>query len=255
MDLPLDEAFRAFGADPRRELDGALLVSRIVRPHTDSAWCQREITRLAERLSDHPSAEELVTALRQEGFAGASDYYEAENSAIDYVLRERHGIPISLAVVVLAVAEQCGVQAQGINFPGHFLIAFDGQLADPYTLTLIDEDDRRERLASCGTPPALALRPATPIDLTMRMLNNLRGLAVARGDHLGAITLTDYQLIIAPDPFAIHLARIELWNALGAATMVHRELERAIAVAPSPPAKQVAEAALQRLRADAPTLH
>lgn len=256
MELSLEQAFRAFAANPGSELDGALLVSRIVRPRTDVAWCRAELQRLAGLVGFGGSPQQVVTTLRGAGFAGAPHYYEPDNSALDFVLRERRGIPISLAIVVLAVAEQSGLAARGINFPGHFIVSLDNQLVDPFTLALIDDDERRERLAGCGVPAAEALRPATPIDITVRMLNNLRGLAVARGDHAGAITLTDYQLIIAADPFAIHLARVELWSALGATTMVRRELAQAIALAPSPKAQSELAKALQRLASgERPTLH
>jgi regulator of sirC expression with transglutaminase-like and TPR domain len=255
MDPSLAEAFRAFAAHPRSELDGALLVSRIVRPSTDIAWCHTALQRLADGVSAATPAG-LIATLRDAGFSGATQYYEPDNSALDFVLRERRGIPISLAVVVLGVADQCGIPGLGINFPGHFLVTLDDQLIDPFTLTLIDDDDRRERLAQCGLPAAEALIPATPIDITLRMLNNLRGLAVARGDHAGAITLTDYQLIIAPNRFPIHLARVELWNALNATTMMQRELEQALTLAPSPAAKTELRKALQRITATSrPTLH
>ena len=36
--------------------------------------------------------------------------------------RSPHGIPISLSVVYLEVARRVGVLAQGVNFPGHFLV-------------------------------------------------------------------------------------------------------------------------------------
>jgi regulator of sirC expression with transglutaminase-like and TPR domain len=256
MEPTLAQAFRAFAADPHSELAGALLVSRIVRPDTDTHWCEAELLRLADRVGRGATVEALIAALKDAGFAGAEQYYAPDNSALDFVLRERRGIPISLAIVVLAVAERIGLPALGINFPGHFLVAVDGQLVDPFTLTLIDAQERDARLASCGLPAPQALRPATPVDIVLRMLNNLRGLAIARGDHADAIRLTDYQLLVTPDPFAVHLARIELWNALGATTLLQHEIEQAIATAPSGTAKRELQKTLQEVVMRAgPTMH
>ena len=38
------------------------------------------------------------------------------------VLRRRSGIPITLAIVVIEVAERLGVAATGVGMPGHFLV-------------------------------------------------------------------------------------------------------------------------------------
>jgi regulator of sirC expression with transglutaminase-like and TPR domain len=38
------------------------------------------------------------------------------------VLDRRTGIPITLSVVYMEVARRAGLQVDGINFPGHFLV-------------------------------------------------------------------------------------------------------------------------------------
>ena len=44
------------------------------------------------------------------------------NSFLCEVLDRRTGIPISLSVLYLEVSRRVGVLAQGVNFPGHFLV-------------------------------------------------------------------------------------------------------------------------------------
>src|SRR5215831_9467439 len=57
------------------------------------------------------------------GFYGnASDYYDPRNSFLCDVLDRRCGIPISLSVLYLETGRRLGVLAQGVNFPGHFLV-------------------------------------------------------------------------------------------------------------------------------------
>lgn len=247
--------FERFAAEPMNAIDGALLISRVVHPATDPAWCRAELRRLADTIGAAAAPATVVAALRTAGFSGATDYYARSNSALEIVLRERRGIPISMAMVVVGVGECLNLPAVGINFPGHFLVEVDSQLIDPYSLSLIDDADRRARLDACGVPAAEALKPATPVDITLRMLNNLRGLAIAVRDFAHAIELTDYQLILAPRAYAVHLARVELWVAMGAMGMAQRELETAIPLAPNAKARSELQAALNKLAGQRPTLH
>ncbi|MGE3773868.1 MAG: tetratricopeptide repeat protein, partial [Gammaproteobacteria bacterium] len=197
----------------------------------------------------------LLEGLRTEGFAGAERYYEEENSALDTVLRRRSGIPISLAVVVIGIGERLGIDTVGINFPGHFLVSIGGHLADPYTLRVLDERERRTRVAASGVPATQALKVATPAEIVLRMLNNLRGIAQGRDDFERALELTDYQLALAPRLLELRLARADLWQAVGAPERGRADLEKALGL--SPPAEIAARIRerLQALDTPPPTLH
>lgn len=251
----LDEDFRAFADAPASVVDGALLVSRLIYPETDSAWCRNRLRLLAREVATPASPASLLASLRQAGFRGADHYYDAENSALECVLRTQRGIPISLAVVLLGVAEPLGITGVGINFPGHFLVSLDDQLADPFTLALIEDREREERILASGVPAPQALRPANPIDLVLRMLNNLRSLATSRNDHAQALELTEFQLLLANDSFPLLMARAESWFGLGATTQAVRELERALAVAPDDTMAQRITSRLRELAAQRRTLH
>jgi regulator of sirC expression with transglutaminase-like and TPR domain len=61
--------------------------------------------------------------LSRPGFAGnVNDYYDPDNSYLPSVLRTRRGIPISLAVLWIELAQGLGLSAQGVVFPGHFMV-------------------------------------------------------------------------------------------------------------------------------------
>ena len=248
-------AFEEFAQAPHSVVEGALLVSRVVEPATDPDWCRIELQRIALRIGRGAQAAALVDGLRAEGFTGATQYYAEGNSALDTVLRRRTGIPIALAVVVIGVGEAVGCATVGINFPGHFLVSIDGQLADPYTLRLIDEPEARARVAASGMPPAQALKPAAPIDVVLRMLNNLRGIAQGREDFERALELTDYQLSLAPRLLELRLARADLWQALGASEPCRQELETALGLSPSAAVAAQIRERLERIAASRPTLH
>lgn len=248
-------AFEEFAQAPHSVVDGALLVSRVVEPATDPDWCRNELQRIALRIGRGAMAPALVDGLRAEGFTGATQYYAEANSALDTVLRRRTGIPISLAVVVIGVGETVGCATVGINFPGHFLVSIDGQLADPYTLQLIDERESRARIAAAGLPPAQALKPAAPIDVVLRMLNNLRGIAQGREDFERALELTDYQLSLAPRLLELRIARADLWQAIGATDLFRQELETALGLSPPAAVATQIRERLARIAASRPTLH
>lgn len=228
---PLLQEFREFAAAPRGVVEAALLVGRVIATDFDAEACRNEFLRLAAAAGS--SARAVVAHLHGLGFAGAKDYYRAANSSLAEVLRQRRGIPISLAMVLVGVAERCGLAAAGINFPRHFLVAIEGQLVDPFTMQIISRDSCRAWLAANDLPEDGAFQVATPVDVMVRMLNNLRLLALGQGDHARVIELSDYQLAVAPEPLAIHLERVESWLALGVPGMARHELECAMAMAPN----------------------
>ncbi len=50
-----------------------------------------------------------------------SDYYNPLNSNLVYVLENKAGIPISLALIYILIGNRINLQIEGCNFPGHFL--------------------------------------------------------------------------------------------------------------------------------------
>ena len=225
------EQFRAFAAAPRGVVEAALLVGRAIAKDFDASWCRAELDRLAAEAGR--SAAEVAAYLQRLGFAGADDYYRVANSSLVAVLQSRRGIPISLAMVLIGVAERCGLTAVGINFPQHFLVAVDGQLIDPFRMQLTSRDNCQAWLAANSLPEDGAFQVASPVDVMLRMLNNLRLLALGKGDHAEVIELSDYQLAVAPQPLGIHMERVESWLALGVPGMARHELECAIKLAPN----------------------
>jgi regulator of sirC expression with transglutaminase-like and TPR domain len=252
---PLADDFRAFATHPASAVEGALLVARVVQPATDVDWCRAELRRLAAEIAAAPAPLAVVAHLHAAGFAGATDYYTADNSVLESVLRRRRGIPISLAMVVIGVGEALGLRATGINFPRHFLAMLDDQLVDPFRMRVVARAECRAWLAQDRIAEEDAFRPASPRDVVMRMLNNLRLLAQAAHDHARVLELSDYQLLVAPAPFYVHLERVASWLALGAVDMARHELEEAERLAPDAAARTEVAARLRELAPRRPTLH
>lgn len=237
---PLAGEFRLFTERRGGVVEGALLVSRVVDPDTDGGWCRAEMRRLAEVAGADAGPVALVESLHSQGFRGVSprQYTSPCNSAIEHVLRSRQGIPISLGVVILGAAAHLDLRATGIDFPRRFLVALDNRLVDPTAMRMTSKKDcltwLRRELRKDGHRRAVsdtAFRPTEPTDIALRMLNNLRLAASMQGDHARALDLTDYQIILHPTAFSLHVDRADLWLSLGSLDMARRELERAMELA------------------------
>lgn len=142
------------------------------------------------------------------GFAGnTSDYYDPRNSFLCDVLDRRMGIPITLSVVYLEVARRVGVLAQGVNFPGHFLVRVAIEDAwlyiDPFTggrsLTSAD----LEALLKKTTTPDAVLEPsviaaASKRQILSRMLVNLAGIYGRNGDLPRSLDVLERLHVLEP---------------------------------------------------------
>jgi regulator of sirC expression with transglutaminase-like and TPR domain len=166
-------------------------------PQLDRIGCVMEIDRLGVacqalvRPSGQPRSvrqrlQEVSRLLYDiEGFHGNREsYYEPENSYLNEVLSRRCGIPISLGMLYMAVAERCGLRMFGVNTPGHFVVGCltDGEplYVDPFTNgDVLDCDSCRQRIeevvgGGVGTLTKAHFRPATSLEITARVLRNLK---------------------------------------------------------------------------------
>ena len=213
-DLPLLEAAASIAQDEEPGLD--------VEQVLDDA--ERLLKRVRSRLS--PDADDLtrLAVLTQVfykdlGFGlNANDYYAPENSYLHEVLRTRRGIPISLAVIWLELAQGLGLHAQGISFPGHFLvkISLDAGLVvmDPVNGQSLGLDTLAERLApyrdeadrQAGadldegeTPLGLYLQACPPRDLLARMLRNLKEIFRSQEDWPRMLAVMERLVVLLPE--------------------------------------------------------
>jgi regulator of sirC expression with transglutaminase-like and TPR domain len=142
------------------------------------------------------------------GFYGnASDYYDPRNSFLCDVIDRRCGIPISLSVLYLETARRLGVLAQGVNFPGHFLVRVAIEDAwlflDPFNggraLTPAD----LEALLRKTTTPDAVLEPsviaaASKRQIVSRMLVNLAGIYGRNGDLPRSLDVLERLAVLEP---------------------------------------------------------
>jgi regulator of sirC expression with transglutaminase-like and TPR domain len=112
--FPLLEAVASLAQDEYPELD-----IQEVLGHVDQLG-----NRLKKRLPADAGALQKLRLLNkfffdEHGFGGnLNNYYDPDNSYLHVMLRTRRGIPISLAVLWLELAQTIGLNAQGVAFPG-----------------------------------------------------------------------------------------------------------------------------------------
>jgi regulator of sirC expression with transglutaminase-like and TPR domain len=201
--------------------EAALSIAQDVDPQLDLAGTQAQVDLLAARLqrrlaSDASSIQKLRLLnhyfYRELGFAGnINDYYDPDNSYLHRVLSTRRGIPISLAVLYMELAQQIGLNVKGVSFPGHFLMKLSVQsgdiVLDPFNGASLSREELEERLEPYfeqqsypgAIPLAYYLHAAHPREILVRMLRNLKALFVERMRWQRVLGVQQRLVILLPD--------------------------------------------------------
>lgn len=115
------------------------------------------------------------------------DYYNPMNSYLNIVLQHKSGIPITLSIIYIRIAYALNFKLYPVNFPAHFLVKHileddngeiiidpfnSGRIMDDYALKeLLDQSYPRQNV-----PLTRAfVEKATPTQVLIRMLNNVKG--------------------------------------------------------------------------------
>lgn len=125
--------FIAFIRSMRYELEtGMLLLNRVIKPDLDTTAIQRQLDVIGSRCEDlmskpgTPFSQCKVlnrVIFHEYGFRGnIEDYEDPLNSFLGPVLRRRKGLPISLSVLYILVAQRCGLELEPISLPHRFMV-------------------------------------------------------------------------------------------------------------------------------------
>ena len=179
----------------------ALELARDAQPELDFdhtlEWIHKRSQELRSHIirarNDREMLKELVLCLAgTHGLHGDKQAFQrAECSYINRVIETGVGIPISLSVVYVAVAQGAGMDLTGVAAPMHFLTRFDtvqGPLfVDAFHAgQVLNYEECLEWIESLSglTSDEIekSLEPASPRDVIIRMLNNLKALHVTHED-------------------------------------------------------------------------
>ncbi len=167
-----------------------------------------------DRLANETAAPVLLSEIskvlfEEEGFKGnAEAYYDPRNSFLNDVLDRHLGIPITLSIIYMEVGWRLNVPLGGVNFPGHFLVRYEGEalrlLVDPFQAGQVRFEDEAQELLDRvygGTVKLQEtyLRPASKRDILTRLLSNLKTIYLNTRDDERALAAVERILLIRPD--------------------------------------------------------
>ena len=220
--------FRKAVAGPAEDVPlarAALLIAQVERPGADIDEFERRLQDMAETLTQQlarqpqpavgrrviQTANQLL--FRELGFRGNAEHYDdPRNLYLTDVLRERKGIPVTLALVYAEVCQRAGLDVGIVGLPGHVVCRYtppdpvdehDEILLDVFNggRVLTREDCQalvRETLGSRVPFKGHYLENLSPRQVLQRILHNLKAGALQRGDEERAARTIDLLLAMYP---------------------------------------------------------
>ena len=175
-----------------------------------AAAAQQLIDRATPTAGPIQRARAICTAIFDDaGFRGNhADYYDPRNSFLSCVLDRKLGIPITLGVLYLEVARRVGVLAQGVNFPGKFIVRVAVEDAwmfvDVFENGKILTPSELEGLVKQYVGPDARLEPrlvaaASKRQILTRLLTNLAGIYGRANDLDRSLDVMEYMAVVDPD--------------------------------------------------------
>lgn len=207
--------------------EAALVIAAETDENVDVEKSQRMLDQLAERFeTGYQGASEFGVSVTQlvdfihshEGYSGnVRDYYDPANSYLNRVLEYKVGIPITLAIVHIALGQRLQIPVHGVNFPGHFLVKYGNEnrlLIDPFSGRILSEPDCAVLLKQIAGPKA-TLRPhyfdiASNRDILLRVLDNLKQIFWRNKDWDESRKCIERQQLLKPkeDEYAVQLGAV-----------------------------------------------
>ena len=255
--------------DPAIDLStAALAIARTEYPHLDAGHYLTRLHDMAQRVTSrmrkNPTARESIALLNQvlfdeEGLRGnREDFYDPRNSFLNDVLDRKLGIPITLSVIYMDVAQRVGFPVAGVSMPGHFLMKHydlvSGEIfIDAFNRGAVlraDECQQRLREVYGGNADMRPefLQPTSRREILIRMLNNLLQIYVKQQNDGKNLVILDLLIAIPSSPPELlrerALVRLNLEQYLGAA----RDLSHYLKLRPEAADREAVGETLELLR-------
>lgn len=133
------ERLRAIASTRDEDLDlfeSALALAAVARPHVPEEPYRRHIATLIDETRVYAGGAPAPLALQLEalrtvvvrrfGYGGDEDVFEDIDAAnLMHVIDRRRGLPVVLGLIVIHVARAVGWAADGLDFPGRFLVRLE----------------------------------------------------------------------------------------------------------------------------------
>jgi regulator of sirC expression with transglutaminase-like and TPR domain len=195
----------------------ALLVAQEEYPQMPVERYLSRLDMLAEEVQDRLNGESAPPIVLQalldvlydrHSFRGNRDvYYDPRNSLLCDVMDRGLGIPLTLGIVLLEVGWRLDLPLVGVNFPGHFLVRFEGEeirlLVDPFDSGKIHFHEDAQSLLDRVYGGMVRLQPsflrqASRREMLVRLLTNMKSLYLNVRDDTRALAVVERLLLIHP---------------------------------------------------------
>ena len=219
----------------------ALLLAKYDNQEIDIDAYYSEIERMGEdllsKIKNNIGLEAKVALISQylfkdNGYHGSrTDYYNQSNSYLNEVLDDREGIPITLSIIYIELAERIGLKMQGLGLPGHFVVFYNNngnrKIIDPFDngkpITKADADAIVKEYDI--TMNANDYKAADNKSIIQRMLYNLKGISIDNKEYQSALNYVDLLIAIDPKDSQERLSRSILFIQLDQNDDAKKDLE------------------------------
>ena len=222
--LVIEELAKSLRNEERGTVDllrSALLIARLDNENFDLDSYLEKADRLANKIKksfgkSSSGEEKLIVLVRQlfdeMGFHGSTlDYHHRSNSYMNEVMDDREGLPITLSILLIELANRLDLPVSGLGLPGHFMaiyredISVENSDKSKAKELLIDSFggkivSREEASRITGVPlKEEDFEPVSHRDIITRMLRNLIQSAEREEDSLARLRYVDAIIAIDPD--------------------------------------------------------
>ncbi len=257
-EIPLDEAALLIAAEAEADLD----VTHYLTLLDD----------LANRFKDDPRYEtrfgvpvtSLVNYIHEDaGFSGnVSNYYDPGNSYLNRVIDQKQGIPITLALIHIAIGTRLEIPIHGISFPGHFLVRYggdNGAIVDPFSGRELSRADCETLLRQIAGKRAILqeeyFHAASHRDVLIRILDNLKQIFWRKKSWDDSKACIDRQMLLLPNQaeFSVQLGAV--YEMKGNTSLAQHTYTEVLQNAADEQLRDLASKRLLALESDRKTVH
>ena len=234
INMPITEALAWIAYDENPSVEPASLLAQLDNLFFGFSFSQTDNRSIMTALNQH-----LFETL---GFSGdRANYHAPENSLLDKVIIRRKGLPIMLSVLYMELGKKCGIAIDGIGFPGHFCVQIRGDKSfiDPFQDGIILDPEDLQYHLDVHFPHQITFAEATrackPIEIIIRVNNNLFNSYQMRKDQNGMLRAISRNLMMQPDNAELHKYRALLLRDMGQYDAAAEALEHYLQTFPNTP--------------------
>lgn len=199
-------------------LMSSLQIARLDNADLDMAVYQRRLDRMvaavkqryAKEDSEEQRLDKLLKYLFEDlGYHGSNrEYYHRSNSYLNEVIDDREGLPITLSLVLVEMADRLDLPVYGVGVPRHFICMYQPKgkdpaakkrLIDPFgggrTITRVEAS-----LLSGYSLDEGSFEAASRRSIILRILSNLLAVAEGERDLDSMLRYLDVMLTIEEEP-------------------------------------------------------